>query len=116
MGQIIPVIAVWHPADERLEFGHRNKPSAKGGFLRAADLDALSFLDGAHVLRCVAEAVACPRVEPGESPAETNHAQLTALKILDVHVSDFQLASGRGPHSPGNAHHLVVVNVKAGNR
>ena len=62
------------------------------------------------------KARAGPGIEPGKAAAQPMHPQLAPPQVLDVYIRDLQFGSGRRFQVPRNRHHLIIVNVKAGDR
>ena len=55
-------------------------------------------------------------IQPGVAAAHDLHAELAALQIGAVDVGDLQLAARRRLQVPGDVHHLLVVEIQAGDR
>src|SRR6266699_931939 len=87
--KVSPVLAVGEHRRERLQLRQRKEALPKGGFLRAADFNALAFLDRLHVSRGLVQTAAGPRIQPGKSPVQPMYPQLAALQIGQVHIGDF---------------------------
>lgn len=86
-----------------------------GDFLRAGDLAARLLLHGLDGHCHVAEALRRAGVEPRHIPIQDDNLELALLQIYVVDCGDFQLTSGGGGNPFGNFHHLVVVEIEAGN-
>ena len=55
----------------------------------------------------------CAGVEPGHAAAEQLDLQLISFQVGDVHIGDFEFASGRGIQLARDLYHLFIVEVEA---
>ena len=85
---------------------------APADLFRAADLEALSVLDGAHEVAGVVEVVDGAGVEPGSSSLEKLDLQAALLEVDPVEVGDLQLAAGRRLQLAGIADDVATVEVQ----
>ena len=69
-GEVVAVFAFGHGGEEVLELVDGEEVAVEGGFLGAAELDALAFFDGLDVGGGFVEAGAGASIEPGGAATE----------------------------------------------
>lgn len=92
----------------------RQPPLAKRDFFQTSDLLTLALFDRLDVARGLQQGFMGTGMEPGKAAVEQLHLQIAAFEVSLVDGGDFQFTAGRGLYPTGNAHHVVVVEIQAG--
>ena len=83
-------------------------------FLDAGDVEPLPLLDDIDELGRLLEPLVCTGVQPGHAPEEPDDPQLFPAEVLVVDGGDLQFPPGGGLYVFGDLHHVVVVEIEAG--
>lgn len=111
---VLPVVGFHEGGGEGEEFFGAEPLVFPGDFFQAGDLQSLAFLDRPDKLPGLHQRFVRPRIQPGMAAAQTLHRQLPSFQVGGVHGGDLQFAPGRGLHPPRDLHHLIIVEVEAG--
>lgn len=111
---VLPVVGFHEGGGEGEEFFGAEPLVFPGDFFQAGDLQSLAFLNRPDKLPGLHQRFMRPGIEPGMAAAQTLHRQLPFFQVGGVHGGDLQFAPGRGLHLLGDFHHLIIVEVKAG--
>jgi len=111
--EIGTVLAAGKATDELAKLFDGDESAVEGGFLGAADLDALTFLDGLDVGAGLVEGSAGAGIEPGEASREFLDPEGAAAEVLHVDVGDLEFSAGGRLQVPGDGDDVVVVEVQA---
>ena len=91
----------------------RDPANLEGYRLEAGNLESLAFFNNFDEGRGFREGIVRAGIKPGVSTPEGLHFELTVGEKGLIDAGNLKFASGRGLDVPGNAHHLVGIEVKA---
>src|SRR5262245_38399745 len=114
--EIAAVAGLPHASGRATDVVGADVAHAQRDLLEASHLQPLSLLDGLDEVRRLRQRLVGAGVGPGEAAAELLDTQLAQLEVVQVHVSDLELAACRRTERGRDVDHSPVVEVEAGDR
>ena len=112
--EMLPVFVLLHAFADPEEFLLTDPAVLIGNFLRAADLEALVFLDGADEVAGIVQGFHGTRVKPGIASAKQGDMDIALFKVHVVEGRDLKFASLAGPDLLSHAGDTLGVEVETG--
>lgn len=112
--QVLAVLGLHQGLGQPQQLLPVDEAPAVSDLLDAGDVEPLPLLDDVDELGRLLEPLVCTGVQPGHAPEEPDDPQLFPAEVLVVDGGDLQLATGGGFYVFGDLHHVIVVEIEAG--
>lgn len=112
--QVLAVLGLHQRLGQPQQLLPVDEAPAVSDLLDAGDVEPLPLLDDIDELGRLLEPLVCTGVQPGHAPEEPDDPQLFPAEVLVVDGGNLQFPPGGGLYVFGDLHHVIVVEIEAG--